>query len=105
MSQEREGDPRSDFVGVVWTAGEVVHECQGIGVGVRNLAFLGSWWAQITEQSVDGVVAEFADDESSESKINLQRSESRWSVQWMVDEVGHEGSESPVVGAVLEQVT
>ena len=46
---------------------------------------------------------EFRNDESSESEVDLCIPEGRSSVTRVVDEIGHECSEAPVVRAVLKQ--
>lgn len=52
---------------------------------------------------MDGEVSELRDDESTKAEVHLKVSERWWGEEWVVDKVGDEGGEPPVVGAVLKR--
>jgi hypothetical protein len=93
---EIEPDPGENFIRVVGT-GDVVEKTAG-----RNSAQAGAGGAQRAKGQVAAEIADFHEVEHDHACIReVLRG---WSVERVVDKVGHEGSKAPVIRAVLKDV-
>lgn len=102
LGHDGEGDPGSDFIGVVGARDELEEDGERIEGGVWDLANLGSGRSQATKSPVNAEVSKFTQQEPGEASIHLFVG--GCSVEGVVNVVGDVGRESPVVGGVLEEV-
>lgn len=102
LCHEAEGQPRSHLVSVVGTANKAEETCHGVGSWHGNLALFSACRSEVSESCVDGEVAILTHQEQSQTSIQLSSTKAWGGVEWVVDEVGHEGSKSPVVATIFE---
>lgn len=105
LGHQSEAQPRAQLISVVGAGDQQEDPGKGVFSRIRDLPGLRSWWSEISQGDVDGEVSDLTEQEHDEGQSDLLLSIDGWRVQRVVDVIRHPSCKSPVVRAVLEDVS
>ena len=102
LSHNGKADPGTNLIGVIRTRNNAEQTSQRISSRHRDFTDFTSSRSQASKSPMNTKIAQFAEQKSSQSSINLSVRGS--GVQRMIHMVRHISCKSPVIWAILEQI-
>lgn len=104
LSHNAEEDPRIHLIGVVGTWDKVEENGKGVSGWFRYFALARASWAQISQCDMDRQVSQLAEQKSDKPRIDLYIAVGWRSIQWVVHVITDVKCETPIIGAILEEI-